>query len=228
MRTVGRWIAGVLGVLLLVCGAGAAWATAEQRGSGGWFTSEAHGFRTTTRALVADEVDVTGGRPGDPVLDVGELGNVRVHATRTDRRDVPLFLGIGRRDAVDRYLRGVANERLDRVRLDPFRTESTRVAGTRTPAPPARAGVWVATGSDTRDLTWNKTSGAWSLVAMNADGSRAVAVRADVGLRFAFLPWLALGLLVVGVLVLLLLALTGGRARAERRARREPPAAYGP
>jgi hypothetical protein len=69
---------------------------------------------------------------------------------------------------------------------------------------PARAGIWAAraAGPGTQTLTWPGRSGSWTVVAMNADGSRPVAVRIGVTAAMPALPWIATGLLAGGVLVL--------------------------
>ncbi|NGN62692.1 hypothetical protein G5C51_02090 [Streptomyces sp. A7024] len=215
MRVVGRWVTVVVAVLLLIAGGVATWAAAEQAGGGGWFSTPREEFRTSARALVTDELEVSTGRPGDPSNDIGELGAVRVRVDRV-RGEQPLFVGIARRGDVDRYLRDVAHERLARVHNDPFRADFTRAAGNRTPARPGDQHFWVATGSDTRDLVWDKSHGTWTLVVMNADASPDIAIRADIGLRFGSLPWIAAGLLTAA-------ALLGGLWFVGRRRRRAAP-----
>ena len=58
----------------------------------------------------------------------------------------------------------------------------------------------------TQTVTWKVREGDWSVVLMNADGSRGVIAEVDLGAKLSFLLWVAIGLLMGGVLV------TGGSA----------------
>jgi len=77
-------------------------------------------------------------------------------------------------------------------------------AGGAPATPPAEAGFWVAeaSGSGTQSLTWAPSSGDWTIVVMNADGSPGVSVRADAGATVPALTWVAIGLLAGGLILL--------------------------
>src|SRR4029078_9127714 len=96
--------------------------------------------------------------------------------------------------------------------------------------PPAARDFWVASASGvgTQTLTWKVRDGDWSIVLMNSDASPGVAADVDVGAKMSFLLWVAVGVLIGGLLV------TGGStafivlaARTPRGqpAQPEPPAA---
>ena len=87
---------------------------------------------------------------------------------------------------------------------------------------PARAGIWAAraAGPGTQTLTWPDRGGSWTVAAMNADGSRPVAVRISVAAALPSLPWIAAGLLAGGVLAL---AAGRGSHRRSRTPRSQPP-----
>ena len=51
-------------------------------------------------------------------------------------------------------------------------------------------------------VTQESFKGKWSVVVMNADGRPGIAMGADLGAKVPALPWIGIGLLVGGALVL--------------------------
>ena len=152
------------------------------------------------------------------------LGTVRIRVTPAHGAG-PVFTGIAPAAEASRYLAPVG---YDTVRgITHHHAAYTMHRGGAPATMPARAGIWAAqaAGPGTQTLTWPDRSGSWTVVAMNADGSRPVAVRISVAAAVPALPWIAAGLLVGGILVLaagvLLIAVPAHHAashRAEARA----------
>ena len=70
--------------------------------------------------------------------------------------------------------------------------------GTHKAGPPAKQTFWAATGS--HSLHWNVQSGDWSIVVMNADGSRGVAAAVSAGAKVPFIATIAYVVLGLGLL----------------------------
>ncbi|MEW6583786.1 MAG: hypothetical protein AB1416_13600, partial [Actinomycetota bacterium] len=208
-------VACVVGVLAAIVGGLLVWASRSDTDRDGFFTSGQGRFATDSRAIVSDGVDL-----GDAPGWLGDrVGTIRIRA----RGAKPIFLGVGPRADVDRYLHGVARDVVTDLAFDPLTPAYRRERGTRTPARPAAQPFWVATaqGRGERRLTWDVRGGDWRVVAMNADGSAGIAVTADLGAKFGALVWAGVVLLAVGAG---LLAVGVVLLRAVRR-RRAPPAA---
>jgi hypothetical protein len=204
--TTARIISAVIGLLLALCsfgllGAGGAalWASTTQR-HGGDIDLGTWSYRSTGYAVVSSLADLygaTGGLPAPRSL----LGTIRISVTPAPGAG-PVFAGIAPAGAASRYLAGVG---YDTVRgITHHRPVSTAHTGGAPATAPDRAGIWAAraTGPGTQTLTWPDRGGSWTVAAMNADGSRPVAVRIRVAAALPSLGWIAAGLLASGVLVL--------------------------
>jgi len=230
--TAARVACAVAGALLALCSLGllggggtAVWASATQR-HGGDIDLGTWSYRGNGYALASDTADMfgaTSGWPGPRSL----LGTTRIHVTSADGAD-PVFAGIAPADTARRYLAGVS---YDTVRsLTHHHATYAAHSGGAPVAPPVRAGIWATrtAGPGTQTLTWPARPGTWTVVAMNADGSRPVAVRISVGAAMPALPWIGAGLLGGGVLVLAAgIALIVGPARRAANAPRRIPARSG-
>jgi hypothetical protein len=121
---------------------------------------------------------------------------------------------------VRRYLAGVAHANLLDITGLGAHPVYRVVPGGAPSVPPGDAPIWVASASGTgqQSLTWKLRTGDWSVVVMNADGSRAVDVDAAAGAQLPALGWLVGGLLtgaVIAALLGLLLLFLGLRSRQE-------------
>jgi hypothetical protein len=210
---------GVLFGLAVLAGGGfLLWADRTQRDDG-YLTTPTERFATPTYALTRSrlEVDTEGAKW---VLNEDWFGKIRIRGESTDEKTV--FIGIGPQADVARYLGTVAHANVQDVDFDPFRATYLPIAGGAPQGPPTDQGFWAASASGvgTQTLTWKVRDGDWSVVLMNADGSRGVAADIDLGAKMSFLLWVAIGLLIGGVLVV------GGSTALvvlAARTRRPPP-----
>jgi hypothetical protein len=86
--------------------------------------------------------------------------------------------------------------------------------------PPTASDIWTATasGSGEQVLQWEPRSGDWSVVLMNADGSRPVSADVTAGAEVPHLGTVALVMVANGVVALALgLALVLGAVRSAGR-----------
>ncbi|MDQ4082365.1 MAG: hypothetical protein M3123_05695 [Actinomycetota bacterium] len=193
-------IAALIALALLVAGGVLLWAHLTQRDEGGFFTTSAQTFETRSYAVTSEEVDL-GADPSESDWIAG-IATVRLAAEPEDAGR-ELFVGIARERDVEAYLGGVAHDEVVDVDYDPFRVDYRREGGGRQPAAPTEQDFWVAeaTGGGEQELEWEIEEGRWTIVMMNADGSRGVAADVSVGAKVDFLLWVAIGLLVGGVVV---------------------------
>jgi hypothetical protein len=196
--TAGRIIAVVAGSLLalvtlgLLGGGGTLlWATHALR-QDGYVTTGTASYSTGGYAIASERVSMGWG-----VLLAGVVGDVRIRVTPV-AQDKPVFVAIGPADRVAAYLSRTAYTTVTG-------TGAGRLAvhdGTSLPALPRAAGIWVAqaTGPGTQVLRWTAQEGNWTAVAMNADGSAGMRVRADAGVSAPGLTRLALQLIAAGLI----------------------------
>jgi len=204
-RTVSVIIGGVLAFLavgLVIGGAATLWADRTHRDSAGYLTSADTTFTTAGRALTSQGVSIDGGGP-EWAYPRSVLGDVRFRFTADDPAR-GTFAGIAPTSDVLGYLSGVEYSTVTNFSSGGESATYTSHAGGAPSTPPAEEGFWVAeaSGSGTQSLTWAPSSGDWTIVVMNADGSPGVSVRADAGATVPALTWVAIGLLVGGLILL--------------------------
>jgi hypothetical protein len=201
----------VLGSLVALAGAGmlAGGGTLmvlhlTERDDDGYLTSPREQVSSDGYAVTAEGIDIADLDESSHWLVEQGLGRVRIRATsRTDA----VFAGIAREADLDRYLATTSHDELREVRHGADRYRSRDGGGP--PVAPGEAGIWVssASGAGTQTVDWDAREGHWAVAVMNADGSGPVAADVTVGAQLGFIPWLAGGLLLLG-----LLAVAGGAA----------------
>lgn len=207
----------LIGLALGIAGAVALIAYGTGRDADGYFTTSTERFATPRYALVSQEVDLGAEADAAGPVSLGDLARVRVRAEGIGGQ--PVFVGIGPRDDVQRYLGSVSYDEVTHVGFDPFRATYRAHPGTVVPGPPAQQAFWVAqaSGAGRQTLEWNLEGGRWSLVVMNAGAAARVAADLQLGVKITILLELGIGLL-AGGLVLLAIGATmivfGARAGA--------------
>jgi hypothetical protein len=196
-------VAAVLAVGLIAAGAVLLWGDSKKDAHGYLSTGKDH-YAASTYALASDNLDVNLDGAGW-IMDRDHLGNVRLAVK--SRAGTPVFVGIARTSEVSHYLHSTSYTSLTDVDYSPFRPSYRDHGGDRRPALPAEQTFWAASahGSGTQTVAWDLEDGDWSIVVMNADGSRGVDTRISAGATVPFLGtlgWVSLG----GALVLLITA----------------------
>lgn len=195
---------GLVGLGFLLGGSGLLWANATQVDEDGFFTSDHVDLTTGSYALTSAHLDF-GAQPGD-WFPSGRLATVRLDVTGPGGESV--FVGIGPEEQVETHLDDVAHTEVTRIRDS--EASYRDFAGTASPLPPGEQDFWAvsAAGPGDQSLTWDLERGSWVIVIMNADGSQGLAVEASAAARTDLLVPVAIGLLVIGaVLVIVALVL---------------------
>jgi hypothetical protein len=212
---IGAAFVGLLALVLLAAGGLALWANGK-KDDDGYLTTKSERFATSTYALATDDLDIDaeGG-----IVDADRYGKLRLKAQ--SRAGKPLFVGIARSEDVARYLGATAHAELTDVETDPFRAQYRPHAGASPQTLPSQQRFWAAStqGSNRQTLTWDVEHGSWSVVVMNADGSRGVDAGVSAGADLPVLTPLGWGLLGGGALLALLaagLVVVGVRSPAAR------------
>jgi hypothetical protein len=216
-------ITGLAAAGLLAVGGVALWGDSE-KDADGYLSTDSHRFTSSTHALASEslEVNLDG---AEWLMDSEDFGEVQLNVA--PRSDDPLFVGIARTDQVSRYLRGVAHTSVTDLDYWPFETSRAERAGDRRPAPPGEQSIWAASaqGAGTQTLEWDVEDGDWSVVVMNADGSRGVDAGVSAGAKIPFLS--EIGWTATGTGALFLIAAAGLLVLGVRTPRSRPGAGPG-
>jgi hypothetical protein len=202
---VGAAVVALVALALIAVGGLSLWANG-QKDDDGYLSTGKDRFATSTYALATDNLDVDSQGAGW-LIDSDRYGKVRLKVS--SRAGKPVFVGIARTSAVSGYLRDTAHATVTDVDYSPFRADYRTHNADGRPAPPVDQRFWVASahGPGQQTLTWDVEHGSWSVVVMNADGSRGVDAGVSAGANVPILPAIGWGALGSG---LVLLAAAGG------------------
>ena len=201
-RSITAIVVGVLlaliAVTLLGAGGTALWAQLAKRDAG-YLTTDIQRFSSTGSALVTEPTELGAPRTGwlySPAL----LDEIRIRVT-PETQGPELFVGIGPSADVDRFLAGVSH-----THISDFLTNDVEFIDGGVPAaPPGAESFWIASssGPGTRTVEWEPVAGSWTVVVMDADGRPGIRqVAADLGARYPALPWIAIGVLAAGTVLM--------------------------
>ena len=197
-------VAAVLAVGFIAAGALLLWGD-SQKDDQGYLSTGKDRYAASTYALASENLDIDLDGAGW-IMDRDDLGKVRLEVESSAGK--PVFVGIARTSDVSSYLRGTSYTEVTDVDYSPFNASyRDRDHGGARPALPADQDFWAASahGSGTQSVAWDIEDGNWSIVVMNADGSRGVNTDISAGAKIPFLGtlgWVSLG----GALVLLITA----------------------
>ena len=134
------------------------------------------------------------------------VGDARLQVSATEAGGKPVFVGVARAADVDRYLAGVATDRVTDVDVLPFGIDRQRRAGRAAAfGTPGTQRFWVAHAGSAEDgtarLDWKVRDGRYRVVVMNADGTPGVATRSELAVEVPHGTAIGVGVLVAGMLL---------------------------
>lgn len=199
-------LAAILAIGFIAGGALLLWGDSKKDDQG-YLSTGKDRYAANTYALATDNLDIDLDGAGW-IMDRDDLGKVRLAVESS--ADKPVFVGIARTSDVSNYLHETSYTSVTDVDYSPFHAsfrDRDRDHGGGRPARPADQDFWAvsAHGSGTQTLAWDVEDGDWSIVVMNADGSRGVDTDISAAAKVPFLGtlgWVFLG----GALVLLITA----------------------
>ena len=173
------------------------------RDSQGFLMSDSQTFDSRGYAITSENIEL---HSGSSEFDLPErwLGTVKIEADSRTANGV--FIGVAPTGAVNAYLNGVARSTV----TDPVGHDgdpvSTFAPGVGPGRAPGDANFWAASsqGGRHQTLTWNPTSGSWTLVVMNAAGTSPVSADVAIGADLPIVDDVGIIMLVVGSVLLVL------------------------
>ena len=211
--TTAAGIALIVLTAIFAVGAAALWTAKETLpDDDGFFTPPAASCSADTFAITSEKLrlHIDG---VDELTPSSLLGDGRV--TVEPRYESSVFVGVADSDSVETYLDGVARTTMVPERaFEERRLPVCETSGGQAPAAaPASLPIWTtySQGQGRQVITWPFQEGDWTVVVMNADGSRGVDVTVDAGATFPGVGMLISPLLIAaGVSLLFGLSLVIG------------------
>jgi hypothetical protein len=120
--------------------------------------------------------------------------------------DKPVFIGIARTSAINSYLDGISYSETTDFSTDQDSLLFHTYQGAASAPAPATQSFWAAStsGTGTQTLEWDITSGRYSVVLMNADGTSPIDADVSLGVKVPeVVKAVGVGLLVSGFIFLL-------------------------
>ncbi|HSW58538.1 MAG TPA: hypothetical protein VLH15_09060 [Dehalococcoidales bacterium] len=168
----------------------------------GYYSTAPFPVETRAAALVTGQGDIGTG----PVWIRPHLNaTVRIKGIN-DNPDRPIFIGIARTTDINRYLEGIAYSQTDYYSSHQNTLTFHHFQGLTSAPAPASQNFWIASvqGTGAQTLEWEISSGRYSAVLMNADGSSPIYSEVSVGIKIpGVFHALGIGLLVTGTVLLL-------------------------
>ncbi len=228
----GRIIALIVGCLmllpgigLLLGGGGLGLGYAFGRDTAGYFSMTVSDLHSATAAITTPSPAVTTDL-GTPTWVTEQLQtDVRLTITGANPAQ-PIFIAIGPAAEVTSYLSTVGHDEITGLtKGSPVYRTSGGSLDARTPS---EQSFWTstATGTGAQHLDFTVTSGQWSMVVMNADGSAGIDAAATFQVRAPFLLPLALIMLGLGIVITagaIVLVIVGASGRKKGRPTGDQP-----
>ena len=171
---------------------------------GGYMMTGSVPLKVNSYAIVQSGVNIH--MDGDWMMNSPNQNIVSIKISATSNNGKSIFVGIATQQYAQGYLNNVGIDKLIKYDWVPNRSGGTgtptyqTIPGSAPSSSPTTQVFWIAqsTGTGTQTVTWTPTSGEYWVVIMNADGSTAVDVNAQVGARVTILGWIGWGLLFAG------------------------------
>lgn len=130
---------------------------------------------------------------------------VSVKVAATSKSDKEVFIGVARESDLRAYINGASYDEITSFSIYPEKLDQKHFPGNPTLPPPESQKFWVAssTGSGNRELQWDITTGIFSLVLMNADGSSPIKAEVSIGIKIPpIISMIGWGLFASGIILL--------------------------